>query len=167
MIRLLALGAEHSEARFDEVASVRSNSGTAPVLELAFQARRLAFQLGLEGKTARKAAAFLQKLASAYVRLDCSLLEINPLVITGSGDVLALDAKVSFDDNALYRHPDVMELQDRIANRIAESLRLELDVHRHTADVPVAASLIAITGFAALCLGIVWWIFRTGYRLKT
>jgi succinyl-CoA synthetase beta subunit len=55
---------------------------------------------------------FLPKLAAAYERLDCSLLEINPLVVTGDGKVLALDAKASFDDNALYRHKDVEELRD-------------------------------------------------------
>ncbi len=84
-----------------------------PAVGLAgFQARKLAYGLGLEGKTARKAASFLGKLATAYQRLDCSLLEINPLVITGSGDVLALDAKANFDDNALYRHPKLEELRD-------------------------------------------------------
>ena len=77
-----------------------------------FQARKLAYALELEGKTARTMASFLQKVASAYETLDCSLLEINPLVITGDGQVLALDAKANFDDNALYRHPDVEELRD-------------------------------------------------------
>ena len=79
---------------------------------LGFQAREIAYGLGLQGKVASKMAGFLGKLARAYDKLDCSLLEINPLVITGAGDVLALDAKVSFDDNALYRHPDVEELRD-------------------------------------------------------
>ena len=77
-----------------------------------FQARKLAYGLGLEGKTARAFTKFLAKLANAYERLDCSLLEINPLVITGDGQVLALDAKANFDDNALYRHPDVEALRD-------------------------------------------------------
>ena len=77
-----------------------------------FQARKLAYGLGLEGDVAKKMARFLGKLATAYTRLDCSLLEINPLVITGGGDVLALDAKVNFDDNALYRHKDIEELRD-------------------------------------------------------
>ena len=77
-----------------------------------FQARKLAYALGLEGKTARTMASFLGKVASAYDTLDCSLLEINPLVVTGDGQVLALDAKANFDDNALYRHPDVEELRD-------------------------------------------------------
>ena len=77
-----------------------------------FQARELAYGLGLDGKVARKMAGFMGKLATAYDKLDCSLLEINPLVITGGGDVVALDAKANFDDNALYRHPSIEELRD-------------------------------------------------------
>jgi succinyl-CoA synthetase beta subunit len=87
---------------------------------LGFQARRVAFGLGLSGKTANKMAGFLGKLAAAYDKLDCSMLEINPLVITGGGDVLALDAKVTFDDNALYRHADVEELRDPSEEDAAE-----------------------------------------------
>lgn len=84
-----------------------------PAIGLAgFQARKLAYGLGLEGKVARKMAGFLQKLAGAYEKLDAALFEINPLVITGDGDVLALDAKASFDDNALYRHKHLEALRD-------------------------------------------------------
>ncbi|MEM7153224.1 MAG: ADP-forming succinate--CoA ligase subunit beta [Myxococcota bacterium] len=77
-----------------------------------FQARKLAYGLGLTGNVAKKMAKFLGKLATAYTKLDCSLLEVNPLVITGDGEVLALDAKATFDDNALYRHKDIEELRD-------------------------------------------------------
>ena len=78
----------------------------------AFQARKLAYGLGLPGAVANKFVAFLLALASAYERLDASLFEINPLLITVEGDVLALDAKVNFDDNALYRHKDLEALRD-------------------------------------------------------
>ncbi|MBK8266006.1 MAG: ADP-forming succinate--CoA ligase subunit beta [Nannocystis sp.] len=78
----------------------------------AFQARKLAYALGLRGATAHRMVTFLQALAGAYERLDAALFEINPLVITAEGDVLALDAKVSFDDNALYRHKDLEALRD-------------------------------------------------------
>lgn len=78
----------------------------------AFQARKLAYGLGLEGKTARAFVSFLSKVVHAYDKLDASLLEINPLVITGDGQVMALDAKCDFDDNALYRHPAIEELRD-------------------------------------------------------
>ncbi|MFN3187721.1 MAG: ADP-forming succinate--CoA ligase subunit beta [Nannocystaceae bacterium] len=77
-----------------------------------FQTRKIAFGLGLDGKLARQMGKFLSKLANAYERLDSAMLEVNPLVITGDGQVLALDAKCSFDDNALYRHPDIEELRD-------------------------------------------------------
>jgi succinyl-CoA synthetase beta subunit len=79
----------------------------------AFQARRLAFALGLGSKEQlAKAVAFLTALARAFVELDASLIEINPLVVTEDGDVIALDAKMGFDDNALFRHPDVKALRD-------------------------------------------------------
>jgi succinyl-CoA synthetase beta subunit len=78
----------------------------------AADAQRLAEGIGLTGATAERAAAFLQALAKAYVELDCSLAEINPLVTTEDGGVLALDAKFNFDSNALFRHPDVAALRD-------------------------------------------------------
>jgi succinyl-CoA synthetase beta subunit len=79
---------------------------------MPYQARQLAYGLGVEGNTAKKMVAFLEKLAAAYDRLDCSLLEVNPLVITKAGDVIALDAKVTFDDNAVYRHHELESLHD-------------------------------------------------------
>ncbi|GMV41071.1 MAG: succinate--CoA ligase [ADP-forming] subunit beta [Myxococcales bacterium] len=77
-----------------------------------FQARNLAFALGLSGKSVTKAGAFLSGLYRAFVEKDASLLEINPLVVTTDGDLIALDAKMNFDDNALFRHPDVMAYRD-------------------------------------------------------
>jgi succinyl-CoA synthetase beta subunit len=79
---------------------------------LGYQARNLAHGLGLTAKPARQFAVFLDKLYKAYVKLDCSLLEINPLLITGSGDVIALDCKADFDDNALFRHENIEALRD-------------------------------------------------------
>jgi succinyl-CoA synthetase beta subunit len=79
---------------------------------LAFQARRLAFQLGLTGETVGAFVRFATAIYGAYVATDASLAEINPLVITVQGDVLALDAKINFDDNALYRHPDIAAMRD-------------------------------------------------------
>ena len=85
-----------------------------PAIGLAgYQARRLAFGLGLGGKEQlAKATGFLTALGRAFVELDASMIEINPLVVTEAGDVIALDAKIGFDDNALFRHPDVRELRD-------------------------------------------------------
>ncbi len=84
-----------------------------PALGLGdFQARELAFRLGIPTEKIGDAVTFLKALYTAYVELDASLLEINPLVQTGEGDLLALDAKVSIDDNALFRLPEVRELRD-------------------------------------------------------
>jgi succinyl-CoA synthetase beta subunit len=84
-----------------------------PGLGLArFQAQRLAFALGLSGDLVKKATAMLLALYDAFVATDASLVEINPLVVTRGGDLLALDAKMNFDDNALYRHADIRELRD-------------------------------------------------------
>ena len=77
-----------------------------------FQARAIANALGLEGTAYKKCVEFMQKLMQAYVDTDASLLEINPLLVTKEGDVLALDAKVNFDDNALFRHKDVAAMRD-------------------------------------------------------
>jgi succinyl-CoA synthetase beta subunit len=79
---------------------------------LPFQARRLAYGLGLQGETVKAFAKFATSLYNAYVATDASLAEINPLIVTESGRVLALDAKMNFDDNALYRHPDIAAMRD-------------------------------------------------------
>ena len=79
---------------------------------MPFQARKLAFGLGLQDPVAPRFVKFLLALAAAYDRLDCSLLEVNPLIITADGQVLALDAKVNFDDNAMFRHKELEELRD-------------------------------------------------------
>jgi succinyl-CoA synthetase beta subunit len=78
----------------------------------AFQAQRLAFAVGLTGDLVKKATKMMLSLYQAFVATDASLLEINPLVTTKGGDLLALDAKMNFDDNALYRHPDIRDLRD-------------------------------------------------------
>ena len=84
-----------------------------PAIGLApYQARRLAFGLGLAKEQVGKAVGFMAALARCFVETDCSLAEINPLVVLASGDVLALDAKIGFDDNGLFRHPDLRELRD-------------------------------------------------------
>ncbi|RMG98253.1 MAG: ADP-forming succinate--CoA ligase subunit beta [Deltaproteobacteria bacterium] len=85
-----------------------------------FQGRKVAFGLGLSGTAYKKMLPFLSALVRAYEDLDCSLLEINPLVVTKQGEVLALDAKANFDDNALYRHKDVEDLRDPDEENAAE-----------------------------------------------
>ncbi len=75
-------------------------------------ARRIAYGLGLEGDQVKSCVRFLNGMYTAFVELDASIVEINPLVVTGAGEVIALDAKMNFDDNALFRHDNVAELRD-------------------------------------------------------
>ncbi len=78
----------------------------------SYQVRKLCKKLGIEGKTVRAADKFMKALCRVYVDLDCSLMEINPLVVTGDGDLVALDAKIEFDSNATFRHKDLEEYRD-------------------------------------------------------
>lgn len=92
----------------------------------AFQATRLAFGLGFEGKQVRQAISFILSLYRAYVDADCSLVEINPLVVTADGQLLALDAKIDIDDNALFRHPDLAKMHD-----VEEEEELEVEAAKY------------------------------------
>jgi len=92
----------------------------------AFHAREIAFGLGLEGGQVKSAVKLVMAMYKAFVELDCSIIEINPLVVTGAGDVMALDAKVNFDDNALYRHKVVAEMRDE-----DEEDPMELEAAKH------------------------------------
>ncbi|HMH78508.1 MAG TPA: ATP-grasp domain-containing protein, partial [Candidatus Udaeobacter sp.] len=115
----------------EEVAATRPEKiireWTDPALGLqAFQARNLAFGLGLKGDQFKAGVALILSLFRAYLDKDCSLAEINPLVVTKDGRVLALDAKLNFDDNALYRHKDVVALRD-----INEETPLDVEASKH------------------------------------
>lgn len=92
-------------------------------------ARRLAFGLGLEGKQVGSAVKLISALYNAFVETDASLVEINPLVVTGAGEVIALDAKMNFDDNALYRHPDIEEMRDPSEEEPAELEAAEAELN--------------------------------------
>ncbi len=95
---------------------------------MPFQARRLAFGLGLVGDSVNAFVRFASGLHNAYVAKDASLAEINPLVITVAGEVLALDAKMNFDDNALYRHPDIAAMRDPDEEDPKETQAKEFDL---------------------------------------
>ncbi len=86
----------------------------------AFQARELAFAIGIPNESINKAVSFMQSLYRAFIEKDCSIAEINPLVLTKEGDVLALDAKMNFDSNALFRHKDILEYRDLSEEEPAE-----------------------------------------------
>ena len=92
----------------------------------AFHARRLAFHLGFSGHQLRASTKFITAMYEAFTKLDASIVEINPLVVTGNGDLVALDAKMNFDDNALFRHANVLELRDEFEEDPAE-----LEAARH------------------------------------
>ncbi len=100
---------EVAEATPEKIIKVHVDPATGI---MPFHARKLAFGLGLEGAQVKSGSKFIMALYKAFNDLDCSMVEVNPLVVTGAGDVIALDAKVNFDDNALYRHPDVAEMRD-------------------------------------------------------
>ena len=91
-----------------------------------FHARQIAYGLGLKGEQVRAAVTFLLSMYKAFLDLDASLVEINPMVVTKLGQVVALDAKMNFDDNALYRHKDVAEMRDE-----DEQDPIELEAGRH------------------------------------
>ena len=91
--------------------------------------RQIAFALGLEGDQVKQATALIVNLYRAFVEKDMSLLEINPLVVTGAGDLICLDAKVNFDSNALYRHDDIMDLRDLAEEDPAEVKASEFDLN--------------------------------------
>jgi succinyl-CoA synthetase beta subunit len=87
---------------------------------MPFHARRIAFGLGLEGDQVAPAIKFIAAMYRAFIELDASIVEINPMVVTKAGEVLALDAKMNFDDNALFRHKDVEDLRDESEEEPAE-----------------------------------------------
>ena len=92
----------------------------------SFQTRKLAKQLGFESSQLKNASKLFEGLYRTFVAFDCSMVEVNPLVVTTRGDVLALDAKFSFDDNALYRHPEIVAMRD-----IAEEDPREVEASKH------------------------------------
>jgi succinyl-CoA synthetase beta subunit len=92
-----------------------------------YHARQIAFGLGLKDKQINKCVSFLQAMYSAFIDLDCAIVEINPLVVTGKDEIIALDAKMSFDDNALFRHKDVEDMRDE-----AEEDPAEIEAGKHS-----------------------------------
>lgn len=115
--RIIVMGSAEGGVNIEEVAEKSPEKlhqvSVDPAVGLQpFQARQLAFAIGMKDKVASKAAKFFLGLYKAYIEKDCSIAEINPLVETVEGDVIALDAKMNFDSNALYRHTDIVELRD-------------------------------------------------------
>ncbi len=123
---------------------VESLTGLRPA-----QARKLAFGLGLEGEAFKNAVKFFQALYRAYVESDCSMAEINPLIVTTEGQVLALDAKINFDDNALYRHADYAALRD-----VSEEEPLEVEASKYNLNyVRLDGNVGCMVNGAGLAMG--------------
>lgn len=115
--RIIVMASAEGGVEIEEVATHSPEKIHRVVVDPAvglmpFQALQLAFSVGMKGNVAKKAAKFFVGLYNAYIEKDCSIAEINPLVETAEGDVIALDAKMNFDSNALFRHPDITELRD-------------------------------------------------------
>ncbi len=115
--RVVMMASEEGGMEIEEVAAKTPEKIFRETIDpavglLPFQARRLAFNINIPSHLVKKAVAFMMGLYNCFVDKDCSIAEINPLVVTKEGDILALDAKLNFDDNALYRHPDIVELRD-------------------------------------------------------
>ena len=121
-----------------------------PVIGLqGFQARRLAFGLGFEGDSFKKAVKFIMALYRAYDETDCSIAEINPLTLTTDGDVLAIDAKLNIDDNALFRHKDIAELRD-----VHEEDPLEVEASKyHLNYIKLDGNIGCMVNGAGLAMG--------------
>ena len=114
-----------------------------------FQARSIAYALGLEGTAFKQCVDFVQKLVRAYVDTDAALLEINPLLVTKEGNVLALDCKMNFDDNALFRHKDVVEMRD-----LAEEDPLEVEASKFGLNyIKLDGSVGCMVNGAGLAMG--------------
>ena len=94
-----------------------------------FVARNIGFSLGLNGLQIRQFTSILNSLIKLFIEKDASLMEINPLVVTDNGDLMALDAKINFDDNALYRHPDIVEMRDLSQEDERESKAAEFELN--------------------------------------
>lgn len=115
--RVVMMASEEGGTEIEEVAAHSPEKIFKEVIDPAiglqpFQARKLAYAINIPTPLVNKAVQFMTALYTAFVDKDCSIAEINPLVVTGDGSVMALDAKLNFDSNALYRHKDILELRD-------------------------------------------------------
>jgi succinyl-CoA synthetase beta subunit len=131
--RVILMGSAEGGVDIEEVADKHPEKihkvAIDPVTGLIpFQARQMAFALGLKDKAAGKAAQFFMGLYRAYVETDCSIAEINPLVETVEGDVIALDAKMNFDSNSLFRQASVVEMRDLSEEEPSEIEASEFDL---------------------------------------
>lgn len=137
--RLLVMASQAGGMNIEEVAAETPEKIITMTIDPAtglqpFTCRRIAFSLGLEGKQVRQFQGLLSHLVDLFQAIDASLIEINPLVITGDDDLMALDAKINLDDNGLYRHPDLLQMRDLSQEDAREAEAAEHELNYITLD---------------------------------
>ena len=157
--RMAVMASSEGGVEIEEVAShspekiLRESIDPAVGLQ-GFQARKLAFGIGIPAASVNKAVAFMLGLYKAFVDSDASMAEINPLVLTKQGDLIALDAKMGFDDNALFRHPDIRELRDLNEEDPKEIEASKFDLSYITLDGTIGC-MVNGAGLAMSTMGII------------
>ena len=116
--KIVVMGSPEGGVEIEEVAASSPEKIIKEHVDISlgiqpYQCRKIAYFMGLEGGAVRQAVSFISSLYRVFIEKDCSLAEINPLVLTSDGNIVALDAKINFDDNALFRHRDIAGLRDR------------------------------------------------------
>lgn len=151
--RVVMMGSEEGGTEIEEVAAATPEKIFKEVVDpvvglMPYQARRLAFNMNIPDELISKAVKFMMGLYQAFVEKDCSIAEINPLVTTGDGEVMALDAKLNFDDNALYRQKGISEYRD-----LEEEDEKEIEASKHDLSyIPLDGNIGCMVNGAGLAM---------------
>lgn len=157
--RVVLMASEEGGTEIEEVAAKTPEKIFKEVIDPAiglasFQARRIAFNINIPKELINQAVNFMMGLYNAFIEKDCSIAEINPLVITGDGKVMALDAKLNFDDSALSRHPDILEYRDLDEEDEKENRASKYDLNYVTLDGSIGC-MVNGAGLAMATLDII------------
>ena len=157
--RVVLMASEEGGTEIEEVAAKTPEKIFKEIIDPAiglasFQARRIAFNINIPKELINQAVNFMMGLYNAFIEKDCSIAEINPLVITGDGKVMALDAKLNFDDSSLYRHPDILEYRDLEEEDEKENRASKYDLNYVTLDGSIGC-MVNGAGLAMATLDII------------
>ena len=157
--RVVLMASEEGGTEIEEVAAKTPEKIFKEIIDPAiglasFQARRIAFNINIPKELINQAVNFMMGLYNAFIEKDCSIVEINPLVITGDGKVMALDAKLNFDDSALSRHPDILEYRDLDEEDEKENRASKYDLNYVTLDGSIGC-MVNGAGLAMATLDII------------
>lgn len=157
--RVVLMASEEGGTEIEEVAAKTPEKIFKEIIDPAiglasFQARRIAFNINIPKELINQAVNFMMGLYNAFIEKNCSIAEINPLVITGDGKVMALDAKLNFDDSALYRHPDILEYRDLDEEDEKENRASKYDLNYVTLDGSIGC-MVNGAGLAMATLDII------------